>query len=364
MKVLYDYQKFSTQRAGGITRYFAELFSHFSDGVIPMVSLKYNRNLYISGKKELFLREVKDYDFHFKGQSIAVAFVDRINRMYSGYDLKHREFDVFHPTYYGCWFMESRPECPVVVTIHDMIQEIYPDDFSREVIADKKRQIYESDHIVAVSENTRSDILKIYPDIPASKISVIYHGASFGGVTPASCSWPDRYVLFVGRRDGYKNFLPFISAMKPLFDKDPLLKVVCVGEDFKPYERNALNESGLSGRVIRIRADDAQLLSLYINARAFVFPSKYEGFGLPILEAYRAGCPVCLAEASCFPEIAGDAALYFDPDNADSITDAVGRCVYDDVLRHRLAGKGKERLQMFDWNRSAASLENVYNSLV
>lgn len=364
MRVLYDYQKFSTQRTGGITRYFSELFTHFGPDVDPVVSLRFNRNIYISGNDSLFLRKVSDYDFRFAGKSVLKAVVDRINRCYSVYDIRHCEYDIFHPTYYGCYFMSMDIGRPVVVTVHDMIQELFPDDFSEGIIADKRRQILGADHIVAVSENTKRDILSLYPQVSPEKISVIYHGASFADLRPAGCACPEKFILFVGRRDGYKNFRILLSALKPLLERDRDMGIVCAGEPFRHGEQRLIAESGLGGRVFSIGASDAQLLYLYSKAEAFVFPSLYEGFGLPILEAFRAGCPVCLADASCFPEIAEDAAIYFDPRDEVALLEAVTRCMEDRSLRGTLVRKGKERLRAFDWTASAASLGRVYASLI
>ena len=364
MRVLFDYQKFSSQRAGGITRYFAELFSHFSPEVEPVVSLKFNRNMYISGADGLFLRNVTDYDFRFRGRKVALAAVERINRAYSEYDIRHQDYDILHPTYYGCYLFDMKPGRPVVTTIHDMIQELYPGDFDRKIIRDKKRHIFESDHIVAVSENTKKDILALYPGIDPSKVSVIYHGTSFRNLEPEGGPWPARYLLLVGRRDGYKNFLPFVRDLLPLMEKEKDLKIVCAGEPLSSHEGRELAGMGLYDRVSTVRATDAQLLSLYMNAEAFVFPSLYEGFGLPVLEAFRAGCPVCLSDASCFPEVAGDAALYFTPGDSESVCDAVFKCLDNKYLCAKLVERGRKRLEMFDWKSSAETKKKVYRSLL
>ena len=364
MRVLYDHQKFSTQRVGGITRYFAELFAHFSSDVTPVVSLKFNRNLYISGNGRLFPRKVYDYDFRHAGKSIVVAAADRVNRMYSEHDLRHLDYDIFHPTYYGCYFMKESIGRPVVVTVHDMIQEIYPDTFGRDIIEDKKRQIFAADHIVAVSQHTKDDILRFYPEIAPDRISVIRHGRPLDRISPSSDSWPDEYLLFVGKRDGYKNFLPFVKAVAPLMERRRKLRIICTGDAFKPYEVRELSLLPFADRVIRVGATDAQLKSLYMHARALVFPSLYEGFGLPILEAFGTGCPVCLSDASCFPEIAEDAAVYFDPSDAGAICDTVSRCICDEGLRRTLRERGSMRLKAFDWSQSAAELEKVYANLL
>ena len=120
---------------------------------------------------------------------------------------------------------------------------------------------------------------------------------------------------------------------------------------------------GIAEQVEHRRVSDVELRTLYHHAVCFVFPSLYEGFGLPILEAFAAGCPVVLSESSCFPEIAGEAGVYFDPLQSDSIGAAVQKVVDDRALRERMVSVGKERLGLFDANDMVRKTRDLYLSL-
>jgi glycosyltransferase involved in cell wall biosynthesis len=175
---------------------------------------------------------------------------------------------------------------------------------------------------------------------------------------------PESYLLFVGTRGGYKNFLLFVEAVGPLLRKDHRLHVVCVGGGgFTPSEADGLSRQGILERCHQHQVRDEHLAHYYEHARAFVFPSTYEGFGIPIVEAFSCGCPAAVSDASCFPEIASSAALYFDPDDPESMRSAVERLMYDDALRTRLAAEGRMRAQEFRWERTAAQTLAVYRAL-
>jgi glycosyltransferase involved in cell wall biosynthesis len=172
-------------------------------------------------------------------------------------------------------------------------------------------------------------------------------------------------LLYVGTRSGYKNFRAFVGAIAPLLKADADLVVLCVGGGaFNTSERKFFSELRIFDRLTQVEASDPELASLYHSARAFVFPSLYEGFGIPILEAFSCGCPCVLSRASCFPEIAGDAALYFDVDDEDSMTELIRKALYDESVRNELVTRGLQRHKMFSWQKTAKETLDVYRSAV
>jgi glycosyltransferase involved in cell wall biosynthesis len=173
----------------------------------------------------------------------------------------------------------------------------------------------------------------------------------------------DRYVLYVGERKGYKNFLPWLSAIRPIFNLDPNLRIVCTGSPFSASEIKLFNKWSISDRLVHIAANDAQMASLYRYALCFVFPSHYEGFGIPILEAFSNGCPVCLSNASSFPEVAGDAAMFFNPHDAQSMQDTLKEVLVSSALRKELSAKGFERSKEFSIERMVEQTCDVYRKL-
>ena len=278
--------------------------------------------------------------------------------------IKFDEYDIFHPTYFNPYFLKTvkKRQKPFVLTVHDMTFERYPQDvliYDR-TIPHKRLLINEADHIIAVSENTKRDIVELIGTDP-SKITVVHHG--YRPIAEPSAQLFDRYVLYVGERKGYKNFLPWLSAIRPLFNLDPNLKVVCTGTPFSSAEIKLFKKWNIANRLVHISANDAQMASLYKHALCFVFPSHYEGFGIPILEAFANGCPVCLSNASSFPEVAGDAALFFNPNDAQSMQDTLKEVLVSSALREELARKGTMRSKEFSLERMVEQTCSVYRKL-
>ena len=229
-KILYDNQMFTFQRFGGVTRYFADLLYNLPQdefqGELPMY---FCENHYVT---ETYGQEYKSLTFP-KNYRIRRRIYQLANRMATLHALRTGGYDIFHPTYYSPYFLpfvKSRKRA-FVLTIHDMTFERFPQDvliYDR-TIPHKKKLIKEADHIIAVSENTKRDIVELLGTDP-SKISVVHHGfLASGEVAPQLF---DRYILYVGERKGYKNFLPWLSAIRGLLVLDPTLKIVCTGSDF------------------------------------------------------------------------------------------------------------------------------------
>jgi len=169
--------------------------------------------------------------------------------------------------------------------------------------------------------------------------------------------------LFTGDRIYYKNFELFISAVSRILI-DHNLKLICTGKIFTKNEIKLFEENKISNRVIHNFVSDDMLFSLYENAIAFIFPSIYEGFGIPVLEAFAAGCPAILSNTSSLPEVGGDAALYFDPNSIDEMYNVIENLIDNKILRDELIKKGKERLNMFNWKNAALQTANVYRNIL
>lgn len=193
------------------------------------------------------------------------------------------------------------------------------------------------------------------------KIDVIYHGTSMmPQQAHPSISLPEKYVLFVGSRYKYKNFVRFVQSFAQIARKNPKLYLICTGAPFDTSELQLIESLNLSQRALSFYANDAELATLYHQAQAFIFPSLYEGFGIPILEAYACQCPVILSNASCFPEIAGDAAAFFDPTDEKEMTSSIEEVLNNPILRNELIEKGQKRLQLYSWDKTARQTEICY----
>jgi glycosyltransferase involved in cell wall biosynthesis len=204
--------------------------------------------------------------------------------------------------------------------------------------------------------------------VDESKIHVIHHGDSFSGSAARPmlhADLPDKYILFVGLRGGYKNFAFFVESIAELFSHGKDLNLVCIGGGaFTPAESALFGRLGISKRVRQHSASDEALAGYYRQAALFVFPSLYEGFGIPILEAFGTGCPMAVSRSSSLPEVAGDAVVYFDPRDSQSILSAVKALLHDQELRERMKRLGSERLKLFDWATAALKTREVYRGIL
>ena len=382
MKILFDDQIFTIQHYGGISSYFCELMERFShDPAIDFrVALRYTLNepllshgelnRYWTHRNDLF----SDSRF-FSGiqKKVRVNALNHIfrNRAESIRQLKGQDFDLFHPTYYDPYFLAHLGDRPFVLTIYDMILERFSDRYPQEgtVRKGKKLLAEKASRIIAISDSTKKDIIR-FLEISEDKIQTIHLASSLSSTqgtgpspSPMHSNLPERFLLFVGNRPGYKNFPFLIRALHRFFDKEHGLYLVCAGGGgFSEEEMRMIRELGIFSRVLHYPADDATLSYLYAHAIAFVFPSLCEGFGLPILDSFSCGCPALLSNTSSFPEVGGDAALYFDPIDPASLITSVERLLSDEHLREELIVKGRERGKLFSWEKTAAMTREVYES--
>ncbi|MDD2995042.1 MAG: glycosyltransferase family 1 protein [Paludibacter sp.] len=361
MKILYDHQIFTMQNIGGISRYFCEIIKNLPSEIDWELSGVFSNNLYANN---YFRNKYSEFfpNNNFKGK---FRIVDAINKLDSYRSICKTDYDVLHPTYYDPYFLKKNIK-PFVVTFHDMIHEKVLDKHGDKIIKYKRELAYRSSHIIAVSEYTKMDILDIYSDIDPNKISVIYHGNSLKKKNECDVQIEyqrKKYILFVGARESYKNFLFLVKSIFNLLIKYDL-ELICTGKPFNNEELKLFYELKIVSRVFHKYVSDAQMSELYNNALFFVFPSFYEGFGIPILEAFASNCPVVLSDSSCFPEIAGDAAKYFDPTSQDSINNSVEELILNENYRRELILKGNARLCLFNWFDAANKTYSVYQSIV
>ena len=378
MRILYDYQIFQWQRVGGISNSFVNLIQNLPSTAEFQIGIKDSDNVHL---KESGLVQVRPFSseqnfltnryFYGKGylfkwfSAIFPSINSReVNRKYSIDLLKSGQFDVFHPTFFEDYFLPYLNKTPYVFTIHDMITEKFK---TGDILQtnNKKTLVDRASHIIAVSNNTKQDLMDIF-NVPESKITVIYHGAS--EIMPSNDFQVgvDNYILFVGQRGGYKNFIPMVKSLLPVLERHQDIKIICTGADFSLQERSLFKENGLQDRVIHKSPSDAELRALYANALCFIFPSLYEGFGIPILEAWKCGCPVILNKKSCFPEIAKDAAVFFTLDNNYSDLDRVMESflTMPENEKDLLLQRQNKRLQDFSWKKSAEMLLDVYRGVM
>lgn len=363
MKIFYDHQIYSFLEYGGISKYFMQLMNYYyTKGVKFDFSLKYSNNQHLSDapfvSAKSFLKKL-----HFPRKGLLLGAVNSIE---SRNLLKKGDFEVFHPTYYDGYFLRYLKYKPFVLTIHDMIPEIFVDNsfLGRLLIKNKKHLMDNASKIIAISHSTKNDILHLY-DYDESYIEVVHHGFEATKTSSELLNVPNKYLLYVGNRGGYKNFERAITAIAPVLQERQDLSLICAGSgDFNESERQLFGKLHINTQIIHFPITDSSLPFLYQNALCFIFPSLYEGFGIPILEAFSNNCPVVLSNTSSFPEVAGDAAEYFDPRSDDSIRMSVIKILDNGKLRENLIKKGSERIKSFSVESMAEKTLDVYRSVI
>jgi glycosyltransferase involved in cell wall biosynthesis len=364
--LLYDKQIFRLQKYGGISRYFSEIIHAISDyekvDVLPKNYFSDNEHLKKTQKNAL--STIYNYK-NFKGKNRLIEYLNKRDDKHLSKIIKQGQYDIFHPTYNQTDFLNFIPnDKPFVLTVHDMIHELYHEPNFTDFFNDKLNKsilIPKATRIIAVSENTKNDILKFYPSIDPQKISVIHHGYSFSSCKKLEKRVVEKkYVLYVGGRAFYKNFKWLISNISSFLVNENIQLVCAGGGCFNTEELQLIKTNNLDNNVLyTCIKNDEHLRNLYNHAHCFVFPSLYEGFGIPILEAFSNNCPVILSNSSCFPEIARDAALFFD--DQESLLKQLLAISNSSELRNDLIFSGNKVLKNYTWEKSIKKHLELYN---
>jgi glycosyltransferase involved in cell wall biosynthesis len=252
------------------------------------------------------------------------------------------------------------------ITLHDVAFLVNPDWFSKNFVRFYKflipRIAKKAQIVFTVSDFSKSEIVK-YIGIDPRKIKVIYNGVSDLAAPKYAGAGYGRYILTVGSIDKRKNILNLIEAFKLTTNKD--LKLVIVGDVNSIFNNQGNEMLRTNGNVMFTgRVDDAQLAGLYMQAQMFVYPSLYEGFGLPPIEAMQYGCPTLVSNIPSLREVCGDASLYLDPLDTNDISKRIDLLLNDGDLRNSLIKKGKQNSNRFSWKVSAKQIAKTVETLI
>lgn len=296
-------------------------------------------------------------------------------------DLQRHQIGVYHGLSAELPFGIHKSGVGSTVTMHDLIFERYPKQYNPiDVYTYRRKAMYacrEASRVIAISEQTKADLMEFYR-VPENRISVCYQGCdpSFqqqhtaGEITAMKARYklPDEYFLYVGSVIERKNLLGIAKAMNALKGKlDLPLVVLGDGSGYKKEVKAYLRKEGLEHRVIWLNETQkfafADLPSLYQGSVALLYPSMFEGFGIPILEALWCRTPVITSNGSCFAETGGNAVLYVDPFRPDAIAEAMQKVTEDEALRADMQQKGILHAQQFTLDKCAAAVMEVYKSI-
>lgn len=367
MKILYDGHIYATQTAGGINRYFGNIIDRLPSDSHPTLTCTHRTNkLHYPTHPNLILQEYRGFRPHRISLKVRKYYFRWLTWLNS-----HHPCDIFHPTYYFLLTEQSFTQTrhPLVITIHDMIHEIFADSIDPEGHDRRAKQvaIQAADAIICNSESTKRDLLKYYPDVESK--TVVTHLAS-----EFRTDWADGieevpthpYFLYVGSRNkAYKNFDTLLEAFSKAASVNTDIRLCVVGSSFNEQEQRLITELKLTDRIQHYRyASDTHLAKLYRCSVAFVYPSLYEGFGIPPLEAMACGTVVVASDSSSIPEVVGDAGILFAPKAVKDLTDILLNLLNSPSERDRLIAKGYERNKLFSWDKTADQTVQIYQSLL
>ena len=369
MKVLFDSTIFDLQLFGGVSRYFAELIAISARKKLfePKFQLFISNNEYA---KKLKLTRIKSNlsTINIKGaKRFSWKLNSFLNSFYTNRHLRKGDFDIYHPTYYSKKSLAFTKKYKTVITVYDMIHELYPALFSeaQTTIQLKAELMRSAAKIIAISENTKKDILTFYPEIDEQKISVILLSSSMNEYKEAPVSVPfKKFILFVGSREGYKNFIPMLKTITPFLKTNKDIGLICCGGGkFTNSESEIISAEQFDERIIQQNVSDEELKWLYLNSIALLFPSEYEGFGIPVIETFDCGCPVILPNLSSFTEIGGDAGLFYEKGEMEKINYYLENLLSSPQFRDEVISKSKKQASNFSWEKMATQTAELYRSI-
>ncbi|MBD2028218.1 glycosyltransferase family 1 protein [Leptolyngbya sp. FACHB-711] len=366
MRILYDGQIYSICRNRGINRYFQNIIQNLPSEFTPAITtndgsnsypVHSNLKLYYCSGKETLPKDI--YSWYEKVYFRTVALLG--------------QFNIVHPTYYmsvarcALSSYHSRLRYPVVLTVHDLFPEIFPEqlDPSGQQRFFKQEAILAAQAIICVSENTKRDLIKYY-SIPEQRIKVTHLASSIDATLSYGAeSVPSNpYYIYVGGREFHKNFDRCLQAFAKAVSIQPDLFLCVAGAPFKLNEQKLIAELGLEQQILHYEyPSDNHLAKLYRCSIGLIYPSLYEGFGIPPLEAMSCGTAVITSNNSSLPEVVGNAGIMFDPASTADLTEILLWLLDCPIERECLIKKGYERAKLFSWEETAAKTIEVYASV-
>lgn len=365
LRIAIDHQIFDLQSYGGISRYFIETATEL--GAHPACAVSIFAPLHMNEYLRLVQHPVKVVGVYAGGVPRSRRLLRAVNAALVPRLMNFNKPTIVHRTYYAAG-QQAVKGARTVITVYDMIHERMSQTMANDPLArDKRAAIAAADHAICISESTRRDLIELF-DVDPRRTSVVHLGFSLmpGQPSPPPALPGRPFLLYVGLRGKYKNFQGLLDAyaasprMRERFD------IVCFGGGpFSAQESAAVAATGArEGSVLQRGGDDGVLQHLYRGAAAFVYPSLYEGFGIPPLEAMSFGCPVVCCPVASMPEVVGDAAAFFDPNETDSLVQAIDQVTDDKAFRTLLVQRGTARLAQFSWQRCAQETLQVYRGLL
>lgn len=348
MRIVFDNIIFFLQNTGGISNYWYQLLIRLGDNSnIKFYSRSKSKNIFYN------LLESKFNKFNTTNLNYPL-FIDRFLDFKSNLFISDEKF-IFHSSYYR---INKNKYAINIITVHDFIHEKFYSGIRRYIsLIQKRKAIYNADLIITVSKSTKKDLIEIYPDINQNIIKVVYNGVSDNFFKISDINHNDDTLLYIGAREKYKNFHSIVKILSNLFD----YKLVIVGPQLTRFETNFLNNNLKDRWTFFTKVSEKKLNELYNLSFALIYPSLYEGFGIPLLEAMKSGCPFIALNNSSIPEVAGDAGILINKLTEEEVIKALK---FIKLNRISIQKKGFIQSNKFSWENCFSQTYNLYAQLI
>jgi len=359
MRILYDGWIYGKQPLGGVSRYFNNIISRLPSDWFSFLVTKNCQTIQPPSHSRL-------QHFKFKGRPGPIGKWPELGDRLTWFQKKNLLApDLVHLTYYipiGSKRI-STYRAPIVVTVFDLIHELVLNaGKDTDIMRAKREAIDQAKAVICISENTRRDLLRVY-QCDENKVHAIPLASSIE-LRPSSYSATnnvDPYLIYVGTRWPYKNFPRALEAFAAVRRGGLKIDLVVVGPAFSGDELERLSRLGIKSYVRNVGyVSDEVLGGLYQGAVALIYPSIYEGFGLPLLEAMTCETVIIAAKTSSIPEVIGKAGVLFDPYSVDELCHAIAKVVDDIAFRNNLIAEGRNQIKKFSWDRTVQETVEVY----
>jgi mannosyltransferase len=351
INLLLDNIVFNLQKAGGISVYWKELIQR----ILLDKNIDYNFFEYDNVSENIFRKKLEIHNKNIikLSSKFTINFSRYINLKFS-----RSKPTIFHSSYYRICRGKNIIN---IVTLHDFIYEKKIHKLSSIIhIIQKRNALFRADGIICISENTKLDLLELYPKLSKKKIKVIYNGLNKDSFYPIQNRMFTKNVVFVGGRQKYKNFYSAVDIVSKLRDTNLVIVGNALSLSELDYLQNKLNKRFFHF----LNLSTEELNVLYNNSICLLYLSEYEGFGLPILEAMAAGCPVIALKKSSIPEVAGNAALLYENVHDENIPKDIIKLQNNNIFRNNLVNLGYNNVQRFSWDNTFHDVKEFYLQLL
>lgn len=355
MKLLFSYDIFYLQKYGGISSYFANIAKELIINQKDInISCKLHKNFNLKDLANI----VDGYMFYYP--HLLNNMVEKVNNFYFRKQIEIIKPNIIHYTYFNNNFRKKK-DIKKIINCWDLTHEKFGKNFEFKKI--KEKNFLEADKIICPSFTVKRDLLNYYK-LDVDKVHVTYFSSDFE-IELQKKKTLQNYILYVGSRSDYKNFEIFIKS----FSLSEKLKrdfdlIIFGGENPKLNGLKILEKYKIKRSKFKfIHGNNDDLKFFYKNVRLFVYPSRYEGFGIPLIESMRMGCPILSSNGGALREVGGDGVTYFDPDNVEDIKFKLENFIYDDKKLINCINYGYERCKKYSWQKCTNETYDVYKSL-